>query len=447
MQFNTENPVVAAQERRNQRTLQMLPVASNLEQRQYQRQREETDRRHLFDAAQIMAERSAPPDVQTTMPVVPEQPAAPPQPQMSPAGAGEFGSEPSIMKTIPQQQNPLAAVRAQGDVQAERLRRAVAVGPAAAKVYGPMLAKHDEGQRASMQKHSDAVLAKLGDGDVEGARQYANVYGLRHLDSLFNNPRALMTVSSVSKLAKNLGLRDTHASAFVSTVMDSMQKGMSYEQAVQAAHSKVADVAGAEPSGPPIATSKGYVQRTKGGKADYVKDPEGNVAMPPDRLLQHRPGGAGGESRQTQHAEAKKKALMAVGWSEKDATEAAYGNAGARKISERDVAAVAKSLWATDQKQLLRKDRKFASFDDAMKAARSSLGVGGGGAPSPSPAPGPRASQGDARRAELPGGRPADPLPRKADGKVDRARLVHGQIYDLGEKGQGRYNSQLQQFE
>lgn len=391
--FISSNPVIEQQDKAQQRALQLLPVASGLEQHAYARNREETDRAQLMEGTRIMAERAAPPDVQASTPPAAPAPAAAPaqQPRVDRYGAGEFGQQqaPATAAAPQPQANPLAAVRANADAQGDRLRRATTVGPAAARVYGPQLAQHEAKQSEAMSKHSDQVLAKLGDGDIEGARQYAQVHGLRHLDGLFANQQALITVGSVAKTARQLGLKDTHASSFVSTVMEQMKNGASYDQALTMAHQKIGQLADQEPSGAPIATTGGYMERTKGGKARYITDPDGKVAMPGERVLTHRPpstaAAAGGGSRATAHAEAKKKALVGIGWSEKDATEAAYGTGG-KQVTERDVIGVAKSLWATDQKQLLAKQRKFASYEDALKAARGAMGAQGGGAPGPQPA-------------------------------------------------------------
>lgn len=99
----------------------------------------------------------------------------------------------------------------------------------------------EAGQLSAREKHLDRVHGMLSTGNIAGAKQYAQMYGLNELAPMFNNPRALaVTVYSGGFAHKNLGLDGHEAAQFTSSVLENMSKGMNYEDAFMQANKDVA---------------------------------------------------------------------------------------------------------------------------------------------------------------------------------------------------------------
>jgi len=140
----------------------------------------------------------------------------------------------------PAQPSPIAR-----DTRFQRALRLAASQPGAGEMAMEIADKQLAGESASA-KSREAKLNKvhdmLADGNIGGAQFFAQQYGLRELEQLFSNPRALAAVASSSAAAKRLGLTGREGAAYTESFLQNLKNGASPSDAYEAAYRAVLDM-------------------------------------------------------------------------------------------------------------------------------------------------------------------------------------------------------------
>lgn len=94
-------------------------------------------------------------------------------------------------------------------------------------------------QREKMSAHTDKVLELISNGNIQGAKQYAQVHGVTAVLPWFDNPRALMTIGSLGRYAHSMGADWSQAGQFAEKTLSGMSQGLSSEEAQRVASREV----------------------------------------------------------------------------------------------------------------------------------------------------------------------------------------------------------------
>ena len=140
----------------------------------------------------------------------------------------------------PAQPSPIAR-----DTRFQRALQLAASQPGAGEMAMDIANKQLAGESASAKSREDKlnkVHDMLADGNIGGAQFFAQQYGLRELEPMFSNPRALAAVASSSAAAKRLGLTGREGAAYTESFLQNLKNGASPSDAYEAAYRAVLDM-------------------------------------------------------------------------------------------------------------------------------------------------------------------------------------------------------------
>lgn len=216
------NPVTDTIKQNTETAYQRAEKMHTIEQA---RQRDAALRR----GAQIYAEPApvAPAPI-TTFNAVPQAgPPAPPTVNMA--------GNPNPPVPLPDIQQPnIAYPPAPADTRGQRALQVFSNTPGMGDV-AMNVAQHNQtqelAQREKMSAHTDKVLELISNGNIQGAKQYAQVHGLTAVLPWFDNPRALMTIGSLGRYAHSMGADWSQAGQFAEKTLSGISQGLSSEEA------------------------------------------------------------------------------------------------------------------------------------------------------------------------------------------------------------------------
>src|SRR5574340_96790 len=149
---------------------------------------------------------------------------------------------------IPTEREVTQTVPAAQDTRAQRAMQLATQTPGGGQLAMQMAQSQmsgEAGARKERENKLDKVHEMISQGNIQGAQQYAQMYGLNEVMPLFKNPRALATVQSLGSFAhKQLGLDGTQAAAFSEAALQAMSQGASYEEAFAQAYSAIRNMPG-----------------------------------------------------------------------------------------------------------------------------------------------------------------------------------------------------------
>ena len=234
-------------------------------------------------------------------------------------------------------------------------------------------------ERTQSDREGIVAFAKALDGnDLQMARIIAQRYDLGIPPEILNSREGLAGIAAASRTAKSLGITDDMAAMrFAQVYLEGTGSGLDQRTAATRAMEEAQKSIRPKVAGHYFGADNAPVLYGQGGE---------NIQQPGKPLPKGRPPReAGGGSKLTLSRQDMVEALVAIGWDRKSATEAAYGVAKNRGLTEAQKASLARQLFTADQQQLPSR-RKFESLEDAkaiVDGMYETTGAPSGGAPAP----------------------------------------------------------------